>query len=223
MLKKYCLVFSLLLFLSAFVVAVPVSKVYKVELLVSDGNVSLKDVNLIQGYPNIPGNIFPEDYMVKIISQEDEIYNEFPIKFYFNVFKSVSSECFVSEGIVDTSKCGENSYFEMNDSIYILSIPFSPGAKFLRVYSPSGSLIIERDISEFSCGNFVCDSHESEKSCWKDCAHGKYVFFKVMSWMGAVLFVFVLVVLILLKYHLKQKDIKDKIFYFCRWLKQWQN
>jgi len=222
--KPYAISLALLLVILIIGVgsALPASKMYKVKLSSVNGEVDLDSVDLVEGYPNLPSRVFPDDYVLRVYSFDEEVYYELPTRFSYEVFLSAGEECFIRDGLVETTKCGEKSYVEMNDSVVVLGVPYFPNAKFLRFYEPNGRLIIEKDISSFSCGNNVCDSHETANSCLQDCARGKYVFYKVMLVFGLILFILAILVFIFWEKHLERKDIKEKITKICRWLK-WQN
>ena len=57
---------------------------------------------------------------------------------------------------------------------YIIYVPYSIAAARIEIYNPSNSKVMDMDVSSFAdtCGNGVCEKHESYESCTKDCPSG---------------------------------------------------
>ncbi|MBI2658781.1 hypothetical protein HYX05_01605 [Candidatus Woesearchaeota archaeon] len=57
---------------------------------------------------------------------------------------------------------------------YILYVPYSIAAARIEIYNPANSKIMDLDVSSFAdtCGNGICEKHESYESCTKDCPSG---------------------------------------------------
>ena len=57
---------------------------------------------------------------------------------------------------------------------YVIYIPYNKNAARIEMYNIKNSKIMDIDISSFSdtCGNKVCEAHESYESCTKDCKSG---------------------------------------------------
>ncbi|MBI2649688.1 hypothetical protein HYX04_00060 [Candidatus Woesearchaeota archaeon] len=57
---------------------------------------------------------------------------------------------------------------------YIIYVPYSQNAARVEVYNLKNSKVMDIDVSSFSdtCGNSICEWHESYESCTKDCPSG---------------------------------------------------
>src|SRR3989344_5568577 len=57
---------------------------------------------------------------------------------------------------------------------YILYVPYSIAAARIEIYNPLNSKVMDIDVSSFAdtCGNGICEKHESYESCTKDCPSG---------------------------------------------------
>lgn len=57
---------------------------------------------------------------------------------------------------------------------YVIYVPYSIAAARIEIYNPSNSKVMDLDVSSFAdtCGNGVCEKHESYESCTKDCPSG---------------------------------------------------
>ena len=57
---------------------------------------------------------------------------------------------------------------------YIIYVPYSKDAARIEIANPSNSTVMDLDVSSFAdtCGNNVCEMHESYESCTKDCSSG---------------------------------------------------
>ena len=66
-------------------------------------------------------------------------------------------------------------YFNMSENRnYLIYAPYSQNAARIEVYSLKNSKIMDIDVASFAdtCGNNVCEDHESYESCTKDCKSG---------------------------------------------------
>jgi len=66
-------------------------------------------------------------------------------------------------------------YYNMSENKnYIIYIPYNENAARIEMYNPKNSLVMDIDISSYAdtCGNKVCEEHESHESCTKDCSSG---------------------------------------------------
>ena len=69
----------------------------------------------------------------------------------------------------------EKIYYNLSENKnYLIYIPYNENAAKIEMYNPQNSNIMDLDVSSFSdtCGNRVCDEHESHESCTKDCSSG---------------------------------------------------
>ena len=57
---------------------------------------------------------------------------------------------------------------------YIIYVPYSKDAARIEIANPSNSTVRDFDVSSFAdtCGNSICEKHESYESCTKDCSSG---------------------------------------------------
>lgn len=65
-------------------------------------------------------------------------------------------------------------HYDMSENKnYVIYVPYDRNAARMEVYS-NNSKVMDIDVSSFSdtCGNKVCDGHESYESCVADCASG---------------------------------------------------
>ncbi len=66
-------------------------------------------------------------------------------------------------------------YYNMSESKnYLVYIPYNENAARIEIYNTKNSKIMDIDVSSFSntCGNKICEEHESYESCTKDCPSG---------------------------------------------------
>ncbi len=66
-------------------------------------------------------------------------------------------------------------YYNMSENRnYLIYIPYDENAERIEVYNLKNSKIMDIDVSSFAdtCGNSVCEEHESYESCTKDCKSG---------------------------------------------------
>lgn len=66
-------------------------------------------------------------------------------------------------------------YYSMSENKnYLIYIPYNENAARIEVYNSKNSKIIDIDVGSFAstCGNKICEEHESYESCTKDCASG---------------------------------------------------
>ncbi len=66
-------------------------------------------------------------------------------------------------------------YYGMDENKnYIIYIPYSENAARITVTNPQSSTIMDIDVSSYAdtCGNDICEGHESYESCTKDCKSG---------------------------------------------------
>lgn len=66
-------------------------------------------------------------------------------------------------------------YLNMSENRnYLIYAPYSQNAARIEVYSLKNSKIMDIDVASFAdtCGNNVCEDHESYESCTKDCKSG---------------------------------------------------
>jgi hypothetical protein len=109
-------------------------------------------------------------YLLRVVSFEDETYSLKYFNFPLEVSVTPDENCFIKEGVVDPELCGGSTSFRSNYSSVLFKIPFSPGAKNYQIFNPEMILILEGDLSEFSCGNSVCEDHENLFNCFEDCS-----------------------------------------------------
>ncbi|MBI3035761.1 hypothetical protein HYY71_05560 [Candidatus Woesearchaeota archaeon] len=74
----------------------------------------------------------------------------------------------------DSSNIGTIYYNMSENKNYLIYMPYKENAARIELYNPQNSKIMELDVSSFSntCGNNVCEGHESHESCTKDCPSG---------------------------------------------------
>lgn len=55
-----------------------------------------------------------------------------------------------------------------------ITIPYFPTGKEIRIYDKDGNILLNESVINFAdtCGNNICDPHESYESCPKDCPSG---------------------------------------------------
>ncbi len=66
-------------------------------------------------------------------------------------------------------------YYNMSENQnYLVYIPYSKNAAKIEMYNIKNSKIMDIDVSSFSntCGNSICEEHESYESCTADCSSG---------------------------------------------------
>ena len=66
-------------------------------------------------------------------------------------------------------------YYNMSENRnYIIYIPYDENAAKVEMYNLKNSKIMDIDVSSFAdtCGNNICEEHESHESCTKDCSSG---------------------------------------------------
>ena len=66
-------------------------------------------------------------------------------------------------------------HFNMSeDKSYAVYLPYHKNAARIEMYNIQNSKIMDIDVSSFSdtCGNNICEEHESYESCTKDCPSG---------------------------------------------------
>lgn len=69
----------------------------------------------------------------------------------------------------------EKIYYNLSENKkYLLYIPYSDNAAKIEVYNLKNSRVMDIDVSSFAntCGNKICERHESYESCTKDCSSG---------------------------------------------------
>ena len=69
----------------------------------------------------------------------------------------------------------EKMYYQMTENKnYLIYISYNQNAARMEIYNDKNSLVMDLDVGSFSntCGNNICDKHESYESCTKDCASG---------------------------------------------------
>src|SRR3989338_801860 len=67
------------------------------------------------------------------------------------------------------------AYYTLNENKnYHLYIPYSKNAARIEVYNLNNSKVMDIDVTSFAdtCGNKICEEHESYESCTKDCSSG---------------------------------------------------
>lgn len=57
---------------------------------------------------------------------------------------------------------------------YLIYVPYMSDASRIEIYNQLNSKVMELDVSSFAdtCGNGICENHESYESCTKDCESG---------------------------------------------------
>ena len=66
-------------------------------------------------------------------------------------------------------------YYNMSENKeYVIYLPYDKDASRIEVYNPANSKIMDLDVSSFAdtCGNGICENHESYESCTRDCSSG---------------------------------------------------
>jgi len=69
----------------------------------------------------------------------------------------------------------EKIHYDMQSNRnYQIYLPYNKEASRIEVYNPSNSKVMDIEVASFSdtCGNNVCEDHESYESCTKDCSSG---------------------------------------------------
>ncbi|MCA9487675.1 MAG: hypothetical protein KC516_01800 [Nanoarchaeota archaeon] len=183
--KALCLIFFIILI--NLVSANYLQQSYHIQIDYYEGNVSIQKIELVEGFSDKVSSNEGESYSLKIISFDGEVYRDYPFNFPREVFVTPGPECFVEEGIVDTDLCGGPTHYLSNFSSVLLKIPFSPGAKSLELVDPSGRLILKEDLSKFSCGDLICEEHETYSSCRKDCSLKDNEYFEIGIALGIII------------------------------------
>lgn len=66
-------------------------------------------------------------------------------------------------------------YFNISENRgYSIHVPYMKDAARIEIYNQLNSKVMELDVSSFAdtCGNGICENHESFESCTKDCMSG---------------------------------------------------
>ena len=69
----------------------------------------------------------------------------------------------------------EKVYYNMSENRkYLLYVPYNADAARIEMYNLKDSKVMDIDVSSFAdtCGNSICEGHESYESCTKDCSSG---------------------------------------------------
>lgn len=74
----------------------------------------------------------------------------------------------------DSSEIKKMYYNMSENKNYLIYIPYDKNAARIEVYNPSNSKVMDIDVGSFAdtCGNSICEPHESYESCQKDCKPG---------------------------------------------------
>lgn len=69
----------------------------------------------------------------------------------------------------------EKIYYNMSEAKnYLIYLPYNKNAARIEVYNPKNSKVMDIDVGSFAdtCGDNVCEGHESYESCTRDCRSG---------------------------------------------------
>lgn len=74
----------------------------------------------------------------------------------------------------DNSEIGKAYYNLSENKKYLIYMPYSENAARIELYNPKNSIVMDISVSSFAntCGNKICEEHESYESCTKDCKSG---------------------------------------------------
>lgn len=74
----------------------------------------------------------------------------------------------------ENSDIGKIYYNMSENKKYILYVPYNADAARIEVYNLKDSKVMDIDVSSFAdtCGNSICEGHESYESCTRDCSSG---------------------------------------------------
>lgn len=164
--KKIFFVFFIFLFFMGLVSSAFMPESYSVVVNYNSSKITFGDISKIQ--KNSFVGYSQGDYCLRTISFKGDEIAKTCFNFPLDNSYSVSEDCFIESGVVNASKCGA-SYFKSNYSAKMVYLPFSPGAKYIDVVNLDGVVLDRKEVYEFSCGNNICDSHESIESCSSDC------------------------------------------------------
>jgi hypothetical protein len=148
-------------------------KLFSVTFTLVDNQLVVEDVEIVYGVFVEPKSV-SEDYRLELLSFEEKVLYETKFGISTIEYFEPLPEWFDEEGnqIYIPSEDEVRRQIENPSTAFLL--PYFPDVKFLRVYDSEGVLLLEEDISFFadSCGNNICDPHESMFNCRQDCQSG---------------------------------------------------
>lgn len=80
----------------------------------------------------------------------------------------------VKEISFESNDIGKIYYNMSENKNYLIYMPYNKNASRIEVYNPKNSKVMDIDVGSFAdtCGDNVCEGHESYESCTRDCRSG---------------------------------------------------
>ncbi len=131
----------------------PVSDfIFFITLRYDNGNLEKQDLFVKQGFTPDRKNQPKEGYVLKVMSDK-ELYS---FKFI------IPLEIYITEN--ETGRT-----IILNQTTFVLTLPYFEDAKHIKIYSPSNELKLEIDLNILNCGDGTCESYEDKYTCPSDC------------------------------------------------------
>lgn len=145
--KKFQLIFLFILIGSGITFALDI--VYSINLLYSDGRLSLENVELIEG--TAPDRTIQPDvgYTAKVISVDGKELYSFKFELPIQVARIPPLEAFNESG-EQISIPRANESVTISSISFSLLIPYFENGKTIEVYNPQNTLELSVDISQFA-------------------------------------------------------------------------
>lgn len=102
-------------------------------------------------------------------------FNSISLKEVDKVVKFTDTSGFLVKTVSFENSDIEKIYFNMSENKkYLLYLPYDENAARIEVYNLKNSKVMDIDVSSFAdtCGNSICEGHESYESCTRDCSSG---------------------------------------------------
>ncbi len=169
-------------------IALALDKIYIVKLNYNEGNFTLDNIKVTEGFYR--GKDFNEnlEYKIKVISYKGSILWENRL--------DIGNVIYFSPPIAEDDKPFLRGPIILKDVNITEALPYFNDARYIKVYYKD-SEVFSIDISKFSnyCGNNICNIGEDSGNCPDDCIR-KEAAKKPFLWIIGLLFVLILIVYI---------------------------
>ncbi|MBI4014446.1 MAG: hypothetical protein HY365_00650 [Candidatus Aenigmarchaeota archaeon] len=148
------------------------TKAYVVELNYDDKNVSIGNIAVmpVYGFTNSGG-----DYRLDVVSFDDKILYTMQFAFPLKMDASLPPpDAFDEQGKQISFPNDTLGEIVLTKSFVLLYVPYFVNAMEIRIYDSSGTVKARKTVVQFAdtCGNAICEAHESYESCRGDCRSG---------------------------------------------------
>lgn len=102
-------------------------------------------------------------------------FNSISLREIGRAMQNTDKEGFLVKTISFENSDIEKIYYNLSENKkYTIYIPYNENAARIEMYSLQNSKIMDIDVSSYAntCGNNICEGHESHESCTKDCTSG---------------------------------------------------